>query len=126
MTNPIYGGSDGFYEELPETPTSTGPNITHIATSNSSSEVPSVPPPRKAGPEGMTLPELSQGEKEAMEAKLNEPLPLSSSPSQQYDETAEDCYTVMSPAGTVMMLSRNRHSVASIGGSAPWPMGGTL
>ena len=51
MTNPIYGGSDGFYEELPETPTSTGPNITHIATSNSSSEVPSVPPPRKAGPQ---------------------------------------------------------------------------
>ena len=134
VTNPIYGSNDGFYEELPEHPHSTNHStLNTIATSLSPSTPlpPNIPPPRKAAPDELAL-ELPESEKEALESKLNGVPPSSShdaislSSSLRYNET-EDCYTVMSPAGTVKMLPRNRHSVGSLpAGGTPWPLGGPL
>ena len=128
MTNPIYGGSDGFYEELPDNTTSHHQITATIASNAPASTVPppAVPPPRKTDPQEMSL-ELSESEKEAIKAKLNgRPSSLHEGLSTLQQDEAEDCYTVMSPAGTLTVLPRNRHSAASLGASAPWPMAGTL
>ena len=116
MTNPLYGGSDGLYEELPDNPFPSNTAAT------AASVQPNIPTPRNAHHT-----ELS---KEEIHSKLDGSLPTtldnrSISSSCRYDET-EDCYTVMSPAGTMTVLPRNRHSAASLGGSVPWPVGGAL
>ena len=121
VTNPIYAGSEGFYEELPE----NLPSSEHLSASTpatSASVPPNIPPPRKTDP--FETPNLSESKKEA---KINGPRPssLDNLSSCGFDET-EDCYTVMSPAGTLTVLPRNRHSTASLGSGAPWPMGGAL
>ena len=120
MINPLYGDSDGLYEELPE-------NVTTSVTITASTAMPvrpNVPPPRLAGQTDLP--------KNERDDKLDDKLagcPSSThdthsiSSSCRHDDT-EDCYTVMSPAGTLTMLPRNRHSAASLGGSVPWPMGG--
>ena len=135
VTNPIYGDSDGYYEELPDNTNSlhqcnsNAPACNVISASDTTS--PTVPPPRKGNPQEMTL-ELSESEREAIESKLNGNIPPSSShdttslSSTNVPNDTEDCYTVMSPAGTLTVLSRNRHSTTSLGANNPWPMAGTL
>ena len=119
VSNPIYEGSDGFYEELPD----FLPSSETFSAQASASIPPNIPPMRKMGQN------ISESGKEAMECKLDRAPPSSldtHSLSSQHDKT-EDCYTVMSPAGTLTVLPRNRHSAGSqLGGSFPWPMGGTL
>ena len=122
--NPMYSGSGDIYEEIPE-------DIAHPLNGVSSvptflSLPPSIPPPRNNN----STEELSEGEKEAIEAKLkdigthSESQDAKSQVSSCCGEEVEDCYTVMSPAGTLTVLPRNRHSEASI--TANGPMAGTL
>ena len=125
VSNPIYSGD--IYEELPE-------DSVHPLHVNGASAVPaslslppSIPPPRKTD----NTEELSQSEREAVEAKLRdmggagpESEDAKSQVSSCCGEETEDCYTVMSPAGTLTVLPRNRHSAASI--TTSWPMAGTL
>ena len=123
VSNPIYEGSDGFYEELPDCLPSSEP----FSAKASASIPPNIPQMRKMDPQEMK--NISESEKGAMECKLDRAPPSSldnHSLSSQHGET-EDCYTVMSPAGTLTVLPRNRHSAGSqLGGNFPWPMGGTL
>ena len=121
VQNPIYGSSVDIYEELPD-----GTPLHHIGFNGASAVAvgmttlpPSVPPPRKTEVEQ----ELSESEREAIEAKLESQDAVSLSSGGRCEET-EDCYTVMSPAGTLTVLPRNRHSTASL--NANWPMAGTL
>ena len=127
VTNPIYEAGEGVYEELPENPPSSVQFMINTnAPAPSAAMMPSLPPPRKTDPQEVTS--LSEDEKSAMATKLGAAHPASLgnlSASFQLDE-AEDCYTVMSPAGTLTVLPRNRHSMSSLGGGTPWPMGGAL
>ena len=122
--NPMYSGSGDIYEEIPEdtaharSRVSSVPNLVSLPSS--------IPPPRNINP----TEELSESEKEAIEAKLkdigthSESQGAKSQVSSCCGEEVEDCYTVMSPAGTLTVLPRNRHSAASI--TANGPMAGTL
>ena len=113
VINPLYGESDGLYEELPENvPTSTAPTAVPAQ--------PSTPPPRHAGQTDIMK---SEREEKLGGCLSSTPDNHSISSSFQQDDM-EDCYTVMSPAGTLTMLPRNRHSAASLGGSTPWPLSG--
>ena len=82
VTNPIYGDSDGYYEELPDNTNSLHQCNSNAPASNvisaSDTTSPTVPPPRKENPQEMTL-ELSESEREAIESKLNSNIPPSSS-----------------------------------------------
>ena len=133
--NPIYGGSGDIYEELPDdVATAHSLNLngaSAVPATAASLPPPSVPPPRKTETTGAV--ELSESEKEAIEAKLKdiegggEDTRSLASSCPPPGEEAEDCYTVMSPAGTLTILPRNntnRHSAASL--TASWPMAGTL
>ena len=118
--NPIYGGSGEIYEELPDEPPNTpclnGASATPLQIP--ASLPPSVPPPRKTQ-------EMSESKREAIEAKLEETQDrVSLASSCRGGEEAEDCYTVMSPAGTMTVLPRNRHSTGSL--TANWPLAGNL
>ena len=122
--NPMYSGSGDIYEEIPED--TAHPRSGVISVPNLVSLPPSIPPPRNINP----TEELSESEKEAIEAKLKEISTHSESQDAKSQvssccgEEVEDCYTVMSPAGTLTVLPRNRHSGASI--TANGSMAGTL
>ena len=122
--NPMYSGSGDIYEEIPENTAHPHSGVSSVPTLVSLP--PSIPPPRHINP----TEELSESEKEAIEAKLkdisthSESQDAKSQVSSCCGEEVEDCYTVMSPAGTLTVLPRNRHSGASI--SANGPIAGTL
>ena len=113
-----------IYEELPE---DTPPplNLNGASAVPATSLPPSIPPPRKTYPLNSTTQELSESEREAIEAKLGEtggaPDARSLASSCPGEET-EDCYTVMSPAGTLTVLPHNhRHSAGGASQPAgPW------
>ena len=112
VINPLYGGSDGLYEEIPGNAATTAKMTT--APSAVSAE-PSLPPRKHVEPIDLTRDDKLAGTLSSM----NDNCSISSSC--RYDET-EDCYTVMSPADTMTMLPRNRHSTASLAGSISIPM----
>ena len=122
--NPMYSGSGDIYEEIPDDTAHPLNGVSSVPTLVSLP--PSIPLPRNINP----TEELSEGEKEAIEAKLkdidtlSESLDVNSQVSSCCGEEVEDCYTVMSPAGTLTVLPLNQHSEASI--TANGPMAGTL
>ena len=116
VINPLYGGSDGLYEEIPV----NAATITKMTTAPSSVSVqPNLPPPRKHV-DPIDLTKIERDDKLAGTlSSINNDYSISTS--RQYDET-EDGYTVMRPAGTLNMLPCNCHSTASLGGSVSLPM----
>lgn len=123
VTNPIYESEEKFYEELPDYPLPTA-LLQRVNGIPSVSAVPDLPPPRKADLQQSA--DAFKDEESAVAAKLRSPRPASFGGLSTSSQMGEDCYTVMSPAGTLTMLPRNRHSAASLGGNVPWPAEGTL
>ena len=125
VPNPLYEAADDHYEHLPDcknhTPSSHSPRSLdphpptllpiHPNTSSSAGQLyndvtPQLPPPRKdsSGDKPATLSTL---EKSPQHPTTGVQLPESHSlGSMSAYSGGEDCYTVMSPAGTITMLPR--------------------
>ena len=111
VIDPLYGGSDGLYEEIPGNAATT----TKITTPPSAvSAEPNLPPRKHVDSIDLTRDDKLAGTLSSIHDNH------SISSSCRYDET-EDYYTVMSPAGTLTMLPHNRHSTASLGGFVLMP-----
>ena len=113
VTNPIYETGDDIYEELPDPKTEdlvkTGGVFTDMAPDLPSGKMyPTIEsaPPEKASPIFSTLPPTEKTQDKFM--MLSVPRPCSTGDISLC--SAEDCYTVMSPAGGVTMLPRMRQS----------------
>ena len=114
VDNPIYTGSS-IYEEIPECLEAVYQNSG--AQNATKANPPSLPGPRKGEP--------SNTESHAMKQNSYSRSPIAP---QETDFQAaeegmtEDCYTLMSPAGTLTVLYRNRNSSASL--TPGWPPSG--
>ena len=116
VNNPIYRGSS-IYKEIPESPEAVYQNS---GVQNATKAYPpSLPGPRKG--------ELSNTESHAMKQKscslsLSPIAPQATDFQAAREGTTEECYTLMSPAGTFTALHHNRNSSASL--TPGWPLPG--
>ena len=111
MSNPIYEPGE-LYEELPDGPMAVAKQLKPNGMTTTP-EVPELPPPR------MNV--HVKVEENAVSIKRSSQRPMSMGGLSLSSQREEDCYTVMSPAGTLTMLPRNRHSTGSLGPYLPWP-----
>ena len=112
--NPIYRGSS-IYEEIPGSLEAVYQNSG--AQNTAKAHPPSLPGPRKGEP--------SNTESHAMKQNSYSRSPIATQETdfQAAEEgTTEECYTLMSPAGTLTVLYRNRNSTASL--TPGWPLPG--
>jgi hypothetical protein len=130
VTNPIYETGDDVYEELPDLDSDKTANklVSDTAFTNVAPPLPStrydhLPALGKITAEnGTTSTALTHTPKQ-------DPMMLNIPPSESIGALSalsrEDCYTIMSPAGTMTMMPRNRHSLPGSGSgvSAPAPDG---
>ena len=114
VNNPIHRGSS-IYEEIPESPEVVYQN--RGVQNAAEAHPPSLPGPRKGEP--------SNTESQAMKQNSCSFSPITPQETDFQaagEGTTEDCYTVMSPAGTLTVLYRNRNSSASL--TPGWPLPG--
>ena len=114
VNNLIYRGSS-IYEEIPESPEAVYQNsgVQNAAEAHP----PSLPGPRKGEP--------SNTESHAMKQNSYSRSPIATQETDFQaagEDTTEECYTLMSPAGTLTVLHRNRNSSASL--TPGWPLPG--
>ena len=116
VQNPLYEAADDHYEHLPDCNGHSPPslsnhhtNTTIIPSSNPGIEhsdiTPKLPPPRKeneAGPMGAMVGDMNKPQQ--CLGSVN--LPESQSLGGVSALSGEDCYTIMSPAGTLTALPR--------------------
>ena len=116
VSNPIYESGE-LYEELPDGPVTVArplkSNGMTITPQVPELQVPELPPPRMNG--------HVKVDENAVSAKRSSQRPKSMGGLSLSSQREEDCYTVMSPAGTLTILPRNRHSTGSLGPYLPWP-----
>jgi hypothetical protein len=116
VTNPIYETGDDVYEELPDV--ASGKQLSNGLYTDVAPPLPSVrydhlPPAVKLpGQKGESTPSLAHTLKDGPSDKVAPQLtiPPSGSTGALSAHSAEDCYTVMSPAGTLTVVPRSRHS----------------
>ena len=125
VTNPLYDTGENIYEELPDPEVENGQVYMDMAPPLPSARnekcptITSAPPEKESASDsiGTSLtPEIKQGKF----TMLNVPRPRSTGDLSSC--SVEDCYTVMSPAGDLTMLPRNRHSGShnmASGGAGP-------
>ena len=130
VTNPIYETGDDVYEELPDLDSDKTANklvsdtaFTTVAPPLPSTRYDHLPALGKiTADNGTTSTALTHTPKQ-------DPMMLNIPPSESIGAfsalSREDCYTIMSPAGTMTMMPRNRHSLPGSGSgvSAPAPDG---
>lgn len=115
VTNPIYETGEDVYEELPDQVTST--KLDGLYTDAAPPPLPSarydhLPAAGKitGGKDDSAInTPLTQTPKQVPKSMLLN-IPPSASSGALSAHSAEDCYTVMSPAGTMTMMSRSCHS----------------
>ena len=121
VVNPLYEAADDHYEHLPDfqappslsvqaaTPTS----LSSPGESKHTDVTPILPPPRKdfeAAESTGEKPSLTDTQGKSPKRASTMLIPESCSLGDVSACSAEDCYTIMSPAGTVTMLPRNTSS----------------
>ena len=122
VQNPLYESTEDHYEHLPDC--SNGrppPSLTILPATPTSLDnpgqpnadiTPQLPPPRKnseAGPLG-EKPSLLGNTERSPKQQSNKHIPDSQSMGGISVQSGEDCYTIMSPAGTLTMLPRTTSS----------------
>ena len=117
IQNPLYEAGDDHYEHLPDCNSHPPPSLSNhhptisITPSSNPSQVdstPQLPPPRKeneAGSHGEIPATVNVGNK-SHHYLGNVNLPESQSMGGVSAYSGEDCYTIMSPAGTLTALPR--------------------
>ena len=120
VTNPIYESGEDFYEELPDNSLKLQ-MAQELPTAASITIAPDLPAPRQPSNGA-----AAAANKDLEADKLGLPRPHSLGGLSLSSQMGEDCYTVMSPAGTVTMIPRNQHSLTSLNNGSTWPMGSTL
>ena len=117
VTNPIYETGEDVYEELPDQEDN---KVSKLTSDQLYSDVaPALPPARydylptadrlPPGEEGTSATPLTQTPKQDRKLATLD-IPKSESAGVLSTGSGEDCYTAMSPAGTVTLMPRNRHS----------------
>ena len=120
VNNPIYRGSS-IYEEIPGSPAAVYQNSgAQMAISDPPSHPPSLPGQTKETPSN-TDPVLSHAMKQNSYS-LSPIAPQETDFQAAGEGTMEDCYTLMSPAGTLTVLHHNMNSSASL--TPGWPQSG--
>ena len=104
VVNPLYEASEDHYEHLPEPrPIFVSDTLPGTGESCYTDVGPALPPPRNVA--------SSTSDKVSSEWKKNDKhIPTDMSVGDISACSMEGCYTVMSPAGTLTVLPRNRNS----------------
>lgn len=111
VTNPLYETGEDIYEELPDREVENGQVYMDMAPplpSARNEKCPSAPPEKDSAISNKTGTSLTPERNQDKFTMLNVPRPRSTGDLSSC--SVEDCYTVMSPAGDVTVLPRNRHS----------------
>ena len=102
VVNPLYEGAEDHYEHLPEPQPVFVPAILPVTYESGYSNVgPSLPPRKNEG---------SSATDDIPYIRSDKLVPKHLSLGATSASSIEDCYTVMSPAGTVIVLPRNQSS----------------
>ena len=126
VTNPIYETGDDVYEELPD-PDSDKTDKKLVSDITNTNVAPPLPATRydHLPALGKIPTENGTNSTALTHTPKRDPKVLNISPSESAAAlstlSGEDCYTVMSPAGTLTMMPRNRHSLPGCGSGVSAP-----